>query len=213
MIKTPPIAVLAVITIVCTSACDTHHSSESGPRIIGLAKASMGGNVWDKIEIWHERDQVISASGKTSSYAHWSDLRSLSTLNVGASKDHWMVFNGQNAYACDNPRCEPPRGIPTGMIKSGAYEGAFGFFFPDRFPASIHYERSEIEQGVLFDIVNVAPPGLDSFDVWVDHKTHMIFRLVVAGRLQTDLSEYRRTGDIVVPYVTKENETRFGPKA
>jgi len=206
MMKNALPAVLAITAILCTS-CNTSVSDERGLRIIALAKLATGGKAWDEIEIWHERGQAISVSGETSHYEHWGDLRSLRTLNVNASRSHYMVFDGREAYTCENPGCELRREIAPNVIKSGAYQVAFGFFFTDRFPASIRYQRSQIEHGVLFDVVNVAPAGLDSFDVWVDQNTHLIYRLVSSGGHQTDLFDYRKVGGVVVPFADKSQGT------
>jgi hypothetical protein len=65
MFKTTLSAVLAFIALLCTSACDSSVSNEKGLKIIALAKAAMGGNAWDGIEIRHERGQIISVPGET----------------------------------------------------------------------------------------------------------------------------------------------------
>src|SRR5689334_1745769 len=121
MIKNALSAMLAITAIFCTS-CNTRVSDERGLQIIALAKLATGGKAWDEIEIWHERGQVISASGETSNYEHWGDLRSLRTLNVSTARSHYMVFDGREAYTCENPRCEPRREIAPNVIQSGAYQ-------------------------------------------------------------------------------------------
>jgi hypothetical protein len=52
-----------------------------------------------------------------------------------------------------------------------------------------------MDDGVLYDVVEISPTGLAAGDVWINRKSHLIFRSTFAdGRFQTDLSDYRKVG-------------------
>ncbi|OYY91064.1 MAG: hypothetical protein B7Y45_05085 [Sphingomonas sp. 28-66-16] len=59
--------------------------------------------------------------------------------------------------------------------------GFNGFFFPDRFPATVSYRRSAREGGRRFDIIRVTPQGSRPLDIWFDRRTHLIKRVIDKG--------------------------------
>ncbi len=182
---------------------DSEASSQKGARLVALAKAATGGKAWDEIDVWHEVGHSISSSGRASRYEHWQDFHSLAVRNVGGSELDHMIFDGHVAYGCRNPQCDPPTKFDSASMKIGAYLTSFGFFFPNRFAASFRYEGSRRERGILFDVVKVSPAGLDSVDIWIDHGTHLIFRLAYGGgQIHDDLSDYRVVGSLTVPFTT-----------
>jgi len=198
--------VLVLTAASCSSSAEPDHK---GADIIAAAKTATGGSAWDAIYIWHEAGHVISSSGESSQYEHWADLPSLKTLNasVQGSELHYMIFDGQAAYESTNRNFEPRSALDLKIIRGGAYLACFGFFFPNRFPASFRFDETRTDHGVGYDVVTVSPTGLDSIDVWVDQKTHRIFRLVHSGgQFHTDLSDYRTVGAVTVPFLSIDEE-------
>ena len=191
---------LCTLVLSITFCCSC--SSRDGTDIIALAKTATGGQAWDRIEVWHETG-TVSSGGAVSRYEHWTDLRSLATRNGVTSSPAYMMFDGRAAYRCMNTECNPTTEAESAAIRSGEYVAGFGFFFPDRFPAEVHSGGTRHEHGSQFDVVEVSPVGLDSIELWVDHNTHYILRIVYGrGQFHTDFSDYRRvTGGVTVPFV------------
>ena len=205
----PLFGTLAVL-VISLASCDsvpksgqqaTEITGREATAIIDRAKAATGGKAWDEITIWHEVGEATSATGQKSRYEHWQDFHSLATRNIGGGEMDHMIFDGHEAYGCPNPACQPPRPLDATSLKGGAYQVAYGFFFPDRFPASFQYQGSRVDHGVHYDVVKVSPTNLDPFEIWIDPTTHLIYRFADAsGRFQTDFSDYRRVGGVTVPF-------------
>jgi hypothetical protein len=215
-----PYALLLLVSAIGLTACSSSdESAAKGAQIMAQAKAAMGGDGWDGIRIWHERGQAIGPSGETREYEHWGDLHTLGVRNSGPSSPGYLVFDGHAAYACADAGCTSRTLLDPREMRFGGYLGGFGFFFPERFPASFVYSGARAEGGMRYDVVEVTPEGLHPLEVWIDQKTHYVSRFVFAdGNMRTDLSDYREVGGILVPFMTQEsgstmrtNAIRFDP--
>jgi hypothetical protein len=199
MCKLTPL-LLALVAAACSSSAESDYK---GAEIMASAKTALGGSAWDAIHIWHETGHALLPSGETRRYEHWADMSSLKTRNasVVGTELHYSIFDGEAAYESTTPNFEPRSALDVKVIKGGAYISCFGFFFPNRFPASFRFDGIRIDHGVPYDVVTVSPTGLDSIDVWVDQKNHHIFR-VVSGQFHTDLSDYRIVGAVTIPFLS-----------
>jgi hypothetical protein len=159
---------------------------------------------WDAIHIWHETGRALLPSGEASRYEHWADFPSLKIRNesVQESARHYIIFDGQAAYELTNQNFEPRRELDSKMMRFGAYVACFGFFFPERFQASFRFDGTRTDHGVPYDVVRVAPTGLDPIDVWVDQRNHRIFRVAYSDGQHTDFSDYRTVGGVTVPFLS-----------
>lgn len=194
----------AGLALALVSGCETTKSGDPGAEIVAMAKAATGAQAWDRIEILHDAGQIVSVSGETTSYEHWTDVRTLSTR--AGSESGYMIYDGRVAYQCSNAQCIPRTELDPRFVREGAYLAAFGFFFPDRFPARFRYKGERMEGDALYDTVEVSPAGLASIDLWVDHRTHRIFRFVYdGGQARTDLFDYRKVGALMIPFSSVTN--------
>jgi hypothetical protein len=203
---------LLLLALAAASCSASAESDQKGAAIIAAAKAATGGDAWDNIQIWHETGHALLPSGESTRYEHWADLHSLKTrnLSVGESGTQYTVFDGRAAYQSSNSSFQPRSELNAAMMKYGAYLACFGFFFPQRFEASFRFMGTHTDHGASYDVVTVSPAGLDSVDVWVDQKTHQIFRFVYAkGQFQTVLSDYRRVGAVSVPFASVDDGSRI----
>jgi len=189
----------AITLISCGGGED---SATKGAQVIAQAKAAMGGDAWNQIRIWYERGQTHSPGGESSEYEHWGDLHTLSVRNNHPSRPNYMVFDGNAAYRCADADCSSRTPLNGVAFKTGAYLSGYGFFFPDRFPASFEYRGTRRDGGVLYDVVRVMPTGSDVVEIWVDPTTHYISRFM-QGSERTDLSDYRTVGAVRVPFVNQ----------
>jgi hypothetical protein len=193
---------LVLVAAACASPAESDHK---GAEIIAAAKTALGGSAWDAIHIWHETGHALLPSGEAGRYEHWAELPSLKTRNASAqgTELHYSIFDGEAAYQSTNRDFEPRSALDVKVMRGGAYIACFGFFFPNRFPASFRFDGARIDRGVPYDVVTVSPTGLDSIDVWVDQKSHRIFRVVYAGgQFHADLSDYRTVGAVTVPFLS-----------
>src|SRR5262245_12287321 len=104
--------------------------------------------------------------------------------------------------------------LDPAMMRFGGYLGGYGFFFPERFPASVAYAGTRAECSLRYDIVTLTPDGLHPLEVWIHQEQHYVRRFVFAdGSMRTDLSDYREVGGILVPFVTQESGTTMRTSA
>jgi hypothetical protein len=76
-----------------------------------------------------------------------------------------------------------------------AYVSVGGYFFPDRFPATVRYLRSTRAKGRAFDVIEAEPTGGRAFELWFDHRSHLLGRIVDpkgTPAVWVELSDYRR---------------------
>jgi hypothetical protein len=199
-------ALACVVGAIALTSCSGSDDAATGAQIIAQAKTAMGGVAWDQIRIWHERGQATGPSGEVVEYEHWGDLHTLGTRNRNPSGSSYLVFDGHAGYGCADAGCVSRTVLDPQGMRFGGYLGGFGFFFPDRFPASFDYQGVRTDHAVRYDVVKVTPVGLHPVEIWVDQRTHHVCRLVFAGgSMRTELSDYRQVGGVRVPFVTRES--------
>ncbi len=178
--------------------------SAKASQLLAAAKQASGGAAWDALTSWHESGQ-ITMGGQNGSYSSSSDLHQ---LGLGASATIGGVtlahgFDGKTPWASD------PDGVhketdPAAIAAASedAYVSAYGFFFPDRFPAQFDYAGQKQADGVDYDAVKVTPQGATPFEIWIDRKTHLISRFVEIGGPQPEIatmSDFAVSGGITAP--------------
>jgi hypothetical protein len=195
-------SIVGAITL--TSCGGGEDSAAKGAHVIAQAKAATGGDAWNRIRIWHERGQASAPQGESFEYEHWGDLHTLRVRNTHPSRPNYMVFDGNVGYACADAECSRRTPLEGVAMKTGVYLASYGYFFPDRFPASFEHRGVRVDGAVHYDVVRVRPTGFDAVELWVDQNTHYVSRLVQepAGE-RTDLSDYRPVGAVLVPFVSR----------
>jgi hypothetical protein len=168
-----------------SSAAPSSAAQSSGtlsPKaLIGAAKDAMGGGAWDKIVTWHEAG-TIASGGLVGTYEGWQDLRTLHNsgafaLGPATGGSGW---DGARAWTLDSSRDVrlETGGEAAAQAIQDAYRCAYGFFFPDRFPAPIEASGTRAADGKSYDSVQVTAPGAEPFEIWFDPDTHRIAREV-----------------------------------
>jgi hypothetical protein len=163
------------------SAASAAESSAQADRLIEAAKKAMGGPAWDGAITWHETGKV-AGGGLKGTYETWTDLTSLHNtgsyvLGPDSGSNGW---DGKHAWTTDSSkevRIETS-GEAVAQAIQDAYRGAYGFFFPRRFPAARDYAGTRKESGRSYESVKVTPVGAEPFEVWFDPATHLIVREV-----------------------------------
>ncbi len=179
-------------------------------QLLAAAKQASGGATWDSLASWHESGQ-ITMGGQTGSYSSSSDLHQLglgATATVGGvTLAHG--FDGKTPWATD------PDGVhketdpaAAAAATEDAYVSAYGFFFPDRFPAQFDYAGARKADGADYEAVKVTPQGGTPFEVWIDSRTHLVSRFVeVGGGQQPEvavMSDFVATGGITAPHTIRQ---------
>jgi hypothetical protein len=194
----------AFVAILIAEQAAVANETNRGDLVLQHAKSAMGGDAWDRIEIWHERGTTQLPDGTSPSYDSYYDFTRHrfhdETSADGTSK--LTIFDGNAFWFFTNAKFDrtdtSPEMIRIGL--QGAYLNTYGFFFPKRFPATVRFKGVERERGLAFDVVEVRPSGLSSMDVWVDENSHLIDRYVSNGHT-TRLQDYRRFNGLMVPFV------------
>jgi hypothetical protein len=115
-------------------------------------------------------------------------------------------FDGTSSWRAAGPERVDIKTDPASLKEAilTAYLSTNGFYFPDRFPATMRYLRSVAEGSRQFDIVEMAPRGGRPFEVWFDSRSHLIQRVVDAGGtppVRVEAGDYRRNADgLMVAY-------------
>lgn len=78
------------------------------------------------------------------------------------------------------------------------YLSSFGYFFAQRFPANFSVTGRQILDGRTYEVLRVTPSNAESADLWVDHATHRIGR-IIAGYEFAELRDYRTFSGVCTP--------------
>lgn len=213
-------SVLAVVALVLAFArpgAAAPDPTVQADAILAQAKAATGGAAWDRLQGWHERGVVQRSDGQVA-YEAWIDLRGLSMVSSRTVDGSTVIrgYNGKTTWVID-----PAGGVrldqSAAQLMGGrmsAYFSAYGFFFPNRFPAQRAYVGPQSSGGVIYDVVRVTPAGGQPMDLWVNRASHRIGAMVDPDKTRPMialLTDYRPAGGILAPYTV---ETSFGaPRA
>lgn len=176
--------------------------------ILQETKAAMGGHAWDGIRIWHERGTIQMPDGTSNSYDSYYDFMAHRFHDAMSAKGatRLTVFDGNGFSFFTNSKLD--RTDTSSKMKmvglQGAYMNSYGFFFPDRFAATVQFKGVERDRDSAFDVVQVTPSGLSPIDVWIDERSHLVDRYV-ANDQTTRLKDYRRFNGLLVPFVAESS--------
>jgi hypothetical protein len=188
-----------VLAPVQVSAKDSHPDPAA---ILRAAKGAVGGKALDALTGAYE----VGRHGDTD-YKTWLNYRRLAmksqSLHNGATST--TGFNGRVQW----------RAAPDGSVSvkdadadlreqvTTAYFSNNGFFYPDRFPARLRYLKRAPYEGKSYDVIEAEPKGGRAAQLWIDHKTHLLGRLVDENGsppVAVDISDYRHVGKTLVAF-------------
>jgi hypothetical protein len=174
-------------------------------QLVDAAKQASGGAAWDRLKSWDERGKV-HAGGLDGSYETWIDMATLRNANVYdlGPTSGGQGWDGKQAWTTDASRQVriETSGETIAQTIQDAYRGAYGFFFPDRFPATREYAGVRTADGKSFEAVKVTVKGADPFEVWFDPETHLVAREVQLTGVQPHSFIFSGTeivGGVTVP--------------
>ncbi|MFN3514783.1 MAG: hypothetical protein ACK41C_17190 [Phenylobacterium sp.] len=178
-------------------------NSPEAQRVFDRARLAMGGPAaWNALRGLHETGKVAGRP-----YHRWVDplrygIRTETHLPEGLFVE---AYNGAGEWRI------LPDGIVTGSVerevmaevRSDAFFGAYGYFFPSRFDLRSTHEGVRQAGGRSFDVLRVQPAGGEPRDLWFDRGTGLLgFVIDETGPKQgrTELMDYRRVGQVLIPF-------------
>lgn len=205
------LAILA-LSLIGRPALAQTDAAARGAALLAEAKAASGGSAWDALGGWHESGIALVGDAQ-GSYDTWVDLHEFGMANHhllgGAAQTRG--FDGTTAWLVDGQgqlhRSQTPQDLA--IARQGAYVSAWGFFFPDRFPAQRVFIGTASDGGADFDIVQVTPDGGLSMEIWIDRKTHLVSRMVNRSGPRASvavMSDFRTIGGVLTPFVVAESD-------
>lgn len=201
-----------VILLLAAPAVAQDDPAARGAALLAEAKAASGGAAWDALAGWHESGVAILGAAQ-GVYDTWVDLHRMGMANRhalgGSTQAHgfdgatvWSLADAGPARTSQSPQA-------LAVARQGAYISAWGFFFPDRFPAQRAFIGEATVDGSDFDIVQVAPTGGLPMELWIDRKTHLVTRMVDRSGPKTAvavMSDFRLVGGVLTPFVVAESD-------
>jgi hypothetical protein len=180
------------------------------PRAVLLrAKAATGGDRWDDVATLHARWKVRSG-GLDGREETWHDVRRgrwARQLRLGPAR-FGAGFDGERVWSHDDSgHVRPEEGADAREgAANDAYRAALGYWFPERWPATIEDAGERREGERAFSVVRVTPRGGRPYELWVDAATGRFDRWTErdATRLRTvHLSDYRQVGGVWLPHAVR----------
>jgi hypothetical protein len=176
--------------------------SRDAEKVLADAREASGGAGWYVLRGWHETGHVAGVA-----YERWFDpLRfgmRIETHDPAGLRVEG--FNGQGDWTIAAPGAAPATAdeAATTRARGDAFVGVYGFFYAARFDA--HGQVLGVRQagGKSYDVVEVKPFGGDARELWFDHASHLLARIVdrAGGKPVTvELSDYRKVGPVRVAF-------------
>jgi len=205
------VAALA-LTVLAGPARAADDPAARGAALLAQAKAASGGAAWDRLGGWHESGAAIVGDAQ-GSYDTWCDLHRMGMTNhhVLGGAAQTRGFDGAVVWVVEGVgpvrASQAPQALAT--ARQGAYVSAWGFFFPDRFPARRIYVGSATADGAEFDIIQATPEGGLPMELWIDRRTHLVTRMVDRSGPRTAvavLSDFRMVSGVLTPFLVAESD-------
>lgn len=197
------IAAFAAALTLAGGAAHAQQTSPAARAVITQARNATGGGAWNQLRGLHETGKLDGVP-----YRAWYDpIRygaRIETDEPGGTRVHgfngagdWQILPDRTIRASDAPSA-------LAQARTAAYFAAFGYLYPSRFAA--HTAHLGVRKGVTgrsYAVVRVEPMGGEPRELWFDAGTHLLARIVdrTGGRqVVTELSDYRRVGDLKLPF-------------
>src|SRR5262249_38063717 len=152
-----------------------------------------GGDAWDAVRALHTRG-TVSTGGLQGPFEAWEEVgsgRSLTRFQLGP-------VEGAEGYDGDAPWSRDPSGEGVversteglEMARDEAYRTALGWWYPERWPATMRAigERTEAER--RFDVVEITPEGGRPFELWIDRTSGLADRAIERGGIETSVTTF-----------------------
>ena len=201
-----PLALLALVLVALSAQAQA--ARVDSVHLFALERAASGGAAHERLGEIIESGRIVG-QGQNAPYTTYIEPRSgysktITVLSTGPSP---QGYDAEGAWSQNNGVVEIYDG-PSNLRAQRAqtYVARNGWWHPQADPASFTYLRRAGANGRFYDVVRVVPQGGDSLEVWLDTRTHLIYRLAETDNLNqvttTTYGDYRRVGAIVYPFAS-----------
>jgi hypothetical protein len=196
-----------VLALVLAGAVHAGDANE----ILAKVKAASGGAAWDGIHTARTR-LTVSVGGLTGTAEALDDVTS------GRYVDHFKLgpmsgaegYDGAVAWSQDasgQSRAEEGGDGRLGAVNE-SYRRAYGFYYPERWPAQIEDAGTREESGRRLLVVRITPRGGRPFEEWIDAATMLIDRTVEKAATETRttfMTDYKTVGGVKMAFATRSS--------
>jgi hypothetical protein len=172
--------------------------------IVAAAKQASGGAAWDSLDgSWEQGEHGGRA------YETWLDFHSYGMRNMIPAGGGTLArgFNGKVSWNWAklggtkiNDDAERIESLVTAYVATG------GYFWPDRFPATLTWRRAATDAGHSYDVIEAVPAGGRAVEFWFDRESHLLGRIVdITGTpaVSVILSDYRQVGPVLIAHAAE----------
>jgi len=190
----------AFALLACAGPGLTRSPAAKAEAVIAASKRATGGSAWDKLEGCYETG---THAGGAIKYKTWFDLRryGIRVESERGGSTRAMGFNGTASWKSNSTGGVDVAtgGNPLKEAIVTAYLSNNAFYFPNRFPADLHYMHKAKERSRVFDVLKVTPEGGRPIELWFDSRSHLLRRVVDnhgTPPVRVEATDYRRAGKI-----------------
>lgn len=194
------LAVAAVLLV--PIGLSAQQAPPSAGAVLAAAKEASGGAAWDSFDGALER-----GTHGTAPYRTWMLFRRYGFRMESGAGEAVRIhgFNGRTDWTMAGSRAAPIALGPAMRAETitTAYFTSWGFFFPDRFPATFRTLADQSQDDRAFDVVEVTPGGGRPVELWFDRSTHLLARIVDREgqpAVSVEASDYRPVGPLLIPF-------------
>lgn len=199
----------AMVFCLCSLLASAPARAQVAPQakaILEKAKQASGGAAWDALRSAHAKVK-IATGGLTGTAESWEDLlkgRFADTYQLGPVSGG-DGFDGTTVWSQDTSKQvrREEGGEARLAAVNDAYRRVMGYWFPERWMASIEYTGAKDEGGRSFHVLRITPAGGRPYDLWVDAATSLFDHTVEQASLETRtvyFSDYRPIQGVLVPF-------------
>ncbi len=199
-----------MLTVLALTLAAAAPATSADPQaILAQVKQATGGAAWDRITSAHYQGTLETGGlkGTVDGYEDVLTGRSVSHFQLGPVSGAGG-FDGTTVWSQDSSkqvRLEEG-GEAREAAANDAYRSALGYFFPDRWPATLEYAGEKTEGDRRFQVVRATPKGGRPYDMWIDAGTHLIDHTVEKASIETRTvfySDLREVEGVRLPFVQR----------
>jgi len=204
------VSAFAIATFALAACClfgglpATAQNTQDAQRVIDKARGATGGAGWNSLAGLHTTGRQGDER-----FELWVDplrygLRHERSVAGGKQVQGYNGF-GEWRLLVDGTATGSAEEADLREIRSDAFFGGYGYFYPGRFDQRASYVGARQSQGRTFDVVRIEPVGGEIRELWFDQRTGLLGVMVdeVGPRQgRTELSDYRRSGNLSLPFKT-----------
>ncbi len=180
-------------------------NSPAAQQVLDRARAASGGAAnWNMLRGLHEVGEEAGVA-----FERWLDPLRYGLRRETPGADGAKLVQGYNGAAewrllAGGVATGSERGEHAANVRSDAFFGAYGYYYPGRFDLRGSHLGVRQHGGRSFDVLRMQPAGGRPRELWFDRRTGLLGRIVEAGAAgperTTEVEDYRKVGPVQVPF-------------